>query len=93
MGDRFQLFTAFSRQGPTKVYVQHRIKEQADRISRLLKEGAYFYVCGDALHMAREVMTEITNIIAFGQNITQSQAEEAVKELRKKNRYQENVWS
>ena len=46
------LHTAFSRDGPDKVYVQQRVAETADALFSLLSAGAHFYVCGDANAMA-----------------------------------------
>ncbi len=44
--------TAFSRDGPSKVYVQQRIREQGALLWRLLDgEGAHVYVCGSASNM------------------------------------------
>ena len=46
------LHTAFSRDGPDKIYVQQRVAETADALFSLLSVGAHFYVCGDASAMA-----------------------------------------
>ncbi|KAG0634267.1 hypothetical protein HOY80DRAFT_1099598 [Tuber brumale] len=93
LGDSFSLITAFSRDGPEKVYVQHRLKEHAKEVNELLAQGGYFYVCGDAAHMAREVNTSLGNIIARERGLTETQGEEIVKRLRSSNLYQEDVWS
>ncbi|HLH54693.1 MAG TPA: sulfite reductase subunit alpha [Verrucomicrobiae bacterium] len=50
-----RLDTAFSRDQPEKIYVQHRMREQARELFKWLEEGAYFYVCGDAARMAKDV--------------------------------------
>ena len=50
-----RLDTAFSRDQAEKVYVQHRMKEQAKELWAWLQGGAYFYVCGDAHRMAKDV--------------------------------------
>jgi NADPH-ferrihemoprotein reductase len=93
MGDNFELVTAFSREGPKKVYVQHRLKEHAKQINELLEQKAYFYVCGDAAHMAREVNAVLIQIIAGERGIPEAKAEEIVKQMRAANQYQEDVWS
>ncbi|QIW14974.1 sulfite reductase [Pasteurellaceae bacterium RH1A] len=41
-----ELFTAFSRDQAEKIYVQDALKAEADLVWSLIKEGAYFYVCG-----------------------------------------------
>jgi NADPH-ferrihemoprotein reductase len=79
---------AFSRDGPKKVYVQHRLKEQEKQINELLEKKAYFYVCGDAANMAREVSAVLAQIIANQRNIPEAKAEEIVKGMRAANQYQ-----
>ncbi|KFY87649.1 hypothetical protein V500_06846, partial [Pseudogymnoascus sp. VKM F-4518 (FW-2643)] len=93
LGDNFELITAFSRDGPKKLYVQHRLKENAKLVNELLEKKAYFYVCGDASHMAREVNAVLATIIAEHRGITEQKAEDVVKSMRSANQYQEDVWS
>ncbi|KAI9851924.1 MAG: NADPH-cytochrome P450 reductase [Thelocarpon superellum] len=94
LGPAFELVTAFSRDGPKKVYVQHRLREHGAEINRLLQqEKAYFYVCGDAANMAREVSATLCQIISEQRGISEGKAEEIVKALRSSNQYQEDVWS
>ena len=87
------MHVAFSREGPKKVYVQHKIKENAATVNRLLEQKAYFYVCGDAANMAREVNTLLGQIIAEQRGVSEAKGEEIVKQLRASNLYQEDVWS
>ncbi|CAI5975021.1 unnamed protein product [Closterium sp. NIES-64] len=50
------LHVAFSRDGPSKVYVQHLLKQQAERVWQVVgRRGGSVYVCGDAKAMARDV--------------------------------------
>lgn len=88
MGDSFEMITAFSREGQKKVYVQHRLKEQAKLVNELLEKKAYIYVCGDAANMAREVNTVLAQIIAEQRGIPETKAEEIVKNMRAANQYQ-----
>lgn len=88
MGDKFALITAFSREGSKKVYVQHRLKEHAKEVNELLQQKAYFYVCGDAANMAREVNATLANILSEQRGIPESKAEEVVKSMRAANQYQ-----
>jgi cytochrome P450/NADPH-cytochrome P450 reductase len=57
-----QLHTAFSRAGDRKVYVQDRIREQADEVWQLLQEGAIVYVCGDGSRMEPDVRRALSDI-------------------------------
>ncbi|KAF2396501.1 hypothetical protein EJ06DRAFT_524484 [Trichodelitschia bisporula] len=93
LGDNFEIHTAFSREGPKKVYVQHMMRANAAEINRLLEQRAYFYVCGDAANMAREVNTILGQIIAEQRGVPESKGEEVVKAMRASNQYQEDVWS
>jgi len=61
------LHTAFSREGPQKVYVQQRLREVGGEVWRLMEAGGHFYVCGDAGSMAGAVEATLLDIIA--QNI------------------------
>ncbi|CAG8947122.1 unnamed protein product, partial [Penicillium salamii] len=50
-----RLDLAFSRDQEKKIYVQSRMLEQGAELYAWLQEGAYFYVCGDASRMAKDV--------------------------------------
>ncbi|KAJ4351495.1 uncharacterized protein N0V89_006838 [Didymosphaeria variabile] len=93
LGDNFVMHTAFSRDGSKKVYVQHKLEENGEEVNKLLEQKAYFYVCGDAAHMAREVNTLLGKIIAKYRGVDESRGEEIVKAMRASNQYQEDVWS
>lgn len=87
------MHTAFSRDGPNKVYVQHKLEENGEEVNKLLEQKAYFYVCGDAANMAREVNTLLGKLIAKYRGVDASRGEEIVKAMRASNQYQEDVWS
>lgn len=57
-----RLDLAFSRDQSYKIYVQHRMLEQAKELWSWLQNGAYFYVCGDARHMAKDVHRTLIEI-------------------------------
>jgi len=57
-----RLDLAFSRDQPNKIYVQNRMEENAREIWSWLQNGAYFYVCGDAKHMAKDVHQTLISI-------------------------------
>ncbi|KAK3709465.1 hypothetical protein LTR37_010838 [Vermiconidia calcicola] len=93
LGDQFEIVTAFSRDGPQKVYVQHRLKEKAEEVNKLLEQKAYFYVCGDAANMARDVNETLSQLISDQRGVSKQKGEEIVKSMRAANQYQEDVWS
>ena len=47
--------TAFSRDQAEKIYVQDRMRENGAEFWKWLQEGAFFYICGDAKRMAKDV--------------------------------------
>ncbi len=61
-GRLHRLDLAFSRDQPEKIYVQHRLKENAKEMWAWLQTGAYFYVCGDAHRMAKDVHQALIDI-------------------------------
>ncbi len=61
-GKLHRLDLAFSRDQPEKIYVQNRMLEQAKELWSWLQNGAYFYVCGDAKRMAKDVHQTLINI-------------------------------
>jgi sulfite reductase (NADPH) flavoprotein alpha-component len=61
-GTLTKLDVAFSRDQAHKVYVQDRMQENGAELWKWLQEGAYFYVCGDAKRMARDVHQKLIDI-------------------------------
>ena len=49
-----QLDVAFSRDQQKKIYVQDRLRQNAEQVWQWLEQGACFYVCGDMSRMAKE---------------------------------------
>ncbi len=83
---------AFSRDTDRKVYVQHRMKERAKDLYAWLEEGAYFYVCGDASRMAKDVHQALIEVVAEQGGRSAEDAEAYVKALQKERRYQRDVY-
>ena len=84
--------TAWSRQGQEKVYVQHKLRENAADVWQWLQNGAHVYVCGDALRMAKDVEQALLDIIAAHGNMSLDDADEYLSELRENKRYQRDVY-
>ena len=87
-----RLDTAFSRDQAKKVYVQDRMQERAKELFGWLERGAYFYVCGDATRMAKDVEMALLDVIAKGSNGTLEHAAEYLAEMKKHKRYQRDVY-
>ena len=61
-GKLHRLELAFSRDQSYRIYVQHRMMDAAKELWSWLQRGAYFYVCGDARHMAKDVHQALIDI-------------------------------
>ena len=86
------LDTAFSRDQAKKIYVQDKMQEKAAELYAWLERGAFFYVCGDATRMAKDVETALLDVIAKGSNGTLEHAEEYLATMKKQKRYQRDVY-
>jgi sulfite reductase (NADPH) flavoprotein alpha-component len=87
-----RLDTAFSRDQPEKVYVQHRMRESAGELWAWLQEGAHLYVCGDAQRMARDVDMALTFLIAKHGRMEWADAKAYLATLGREGRYQRDVY-
>ncbi|OHE71163.1 MAG: hypothetical protein A2007_04645 [Verrucomicrobia bacterium GWC2_42_7] len=83
---------AFSRDQEYKVYVQDRIRENGKEIWTWLKNGAAFYVCGEASRMAKDVEKTLLDIIKKHGDLSQEQAEDFFKYMKKSKQYQKDVY-
>ena len=83
---------AFSRDQPEKVYVQHRMREQAHDLWDWLEQGAEFFVCGDKERMAADVDRELHQIAETVGGRTPDQAREYIDEMRRSKRYKRDVY-
>ena len=88
-----ELSVAFSRAGPDKVYVQHLIGRQKDRVWALIGQGAIIYVCGDGGRMEPDVKAAL---MAIHRDKTGGDADAAARwidDLGARNRYVLDVWA
>jgi len=87
-----RLDVAFSRDQAAKIYVQHRMREQARDLWAWLQEGAEFFVCGDKERMAADVDHELHHIAETVGGLSADQARSYVEDLRKTKRYKRDVY-
>jgi sulfite reductase (NADPH) flavoprotein alpha-component len=91
-GTLTRLSTAWSRDGTSKVYVQDCMREAGPELWAWLKDGAHFYVCGDAKRMAKDVETALVEISAKAGQMSEAAAKSFVAELKETGRYQADVY-
>ena len=89
---KLSLDLAFSRDQENKVYVQHKLLMQASKIWHWLQEGAYFYICGDAKQMSKDVEKTLEQIICSQGRLNQEEALSYIKTLKKQKRYVKEVY-
>jgi len=91
-GHLSRLTLAWSRDGDQKIYVQDRMRDSGRDLWEWITEGAYIYVCGDAKRMAKDVELALVDIVAQHGARTPEEASAFVMELKKKGRYQQDVY-
>jgi sulfite reductase (NADPH) flavoprotein alpha-component len=87
-----RLDLAWSRDQEQKVYVQHRMLEQAKELFGWLEDGAGFCVCGDAARMARDVDAALHRVIETGGGRSPDDAAHYVARLKSEKRYLRDVY-
>ena len=91
-GQLAHLDLAFSRDQAEKIYVQHRMAEQASELWKWLESGAHFYVCGDASRMAKDVDAALHKLIETAGGKSTEEAAAYVARLKTEKRYQRDVY-
>ncbi len=87
-----RLDLAFSRDQAEKIYVQTRMAEHGKTLFEWLERGAYFYVCGDANRMAKDVDKTLHQIIAEHGELDEQGARDYVEAMKKAKRYVRDVY-
>lgn len=83
---------AFSRDQQQKIYVQHRLQEQASEVYEWLQQGAVIYVCGDEKAMAKDVHEALLQIIEQQGNKSREEAIDTLAQYQQQKRYQRDVY-
>ena len=91
-GTLSKLDVAFSRDTDQKVYVQHKIAENSEQFNQWIENGGAIYVCGDESKMAKDVHLAIREVLMKEQNLSEEDAEEYLKQLKRDKRYQRDVY-
>jgi sulfite reductase (NADPH) flavoprotein alpha-component len=82
---------AFSRDQAEKVYVQHIVRQQAERLDQWLQKGARIYLCG-GLAMGREVEHAVQDVLAEQRGLNPEAAAESFAELRREGRILKDLY-
>ncbi|WP_062978211.1 bifunctional nitrate reductase/sulfite reductase flavoprotein subunit alpha [Nocardia flavorosea] len=91
-GHLARLDLAFSRDQRERIYVQHRMIEHGAELWSWLREGAHFYVCGDAARMAADVDDALLRIARVHGNLDEDGAVAFKKQLVAEKRYVRDVY-
>lgn len=91
-GHLYKIDLAFSRDQANKIYVQDRMRENAAEIWEWINAGGYFYVCGDASRMAKDVNRALTDIVREQGGMEEAEAIAYVKQMQKEKRYGRDVY-
>jgi sulfite reductase (NADPH) flavoprotein alpha-component len=83
---------AFSRDQQEKVYVQHRMAEEAEELWQWINKGAYIYVCGTKDPMSYDVEKTLLAIIANKLNSTEDAARNYLELMEAEGRYAKDVY-
>jgi sulfite reductase (NADPH) flavoprotein alpha-component len=85
-----KLSCAFSRDQAEKDYVQHHLLRSKSELSEWLRDGAFFYVCGDAHAMAPDVHAALVDILSQDQPPEDARAE--IAQMEREGRYLKDVY-
>ncbi|MCL4114253.1 UNVERIFIED_CONTAM: hypothetical protein GTU68_038130 [Idotea baltica] len=83
---------AFSRDQAEKVYIQHKLYEEAEAVYKWIKEGATLYICGDINNLAKDVHNTLVQIISEQSGKSIEDAETELDEMKISKKYQRDVY-
>ncbi|MEJ7912252.1 MAG: flavodoxin domain-containing protein [Chitinophagaceae bacterium] len=84
--------TAFSRDQKDKIYVQHRIRNNAPEFFEWIEKGAQIYVCGTRDPMSTDVEQTIIEVVQEQGMMDITEAREYVQKLKDTERYVQDVY-
>jgi sulfite reductase (NADPH) flavoprotein alpha-component len=88
-----KLDCAWSRDQAHKIYVQHKLLDNAAEIWKWIDgEGAQFFVCGDARRMAKDVDAALRKIVQEQGGKSVDEANAYVEQLKNDKRYKRDVY-
>lgn len=91
-GTLTKLDLAFSRDQEEKIYVQDKMLESGAELWEWINGGGYFFVCGDASRMAKDVDAALHTIAQTHGGLSEEEAVEYFKAMKKEKRYARDVY-
>ena len=90
--EKLRLDLAFSRDQEEKVYVQHKMLEASKDLWDWLQNGSFFYICGDAERMAKDVDQALLLIAQKEGGLSEEGAKAYLKSLKAEKRYRADIY-
>lgn len=88
-----KVFTAFSRDQATKIYVQDVLKQQAELVYDLLySKIGLVYVCGSSGKMPQAVRAILVDVFQSCGSMDEPAAEDYLQSMEKEGRYKQETW-
>lgn len=91
-GTLAKLSLAWSRDTDRKIYVQDRMRDEAELLWSWISQGAHIYICGDATRMAVDVETALATVCEQHGGMDSTSAKLFLKDLRGRGRFQTDVY-
>ena len=83
---------AFSRDQKEKIYVQHRLLQNANELYKWIVNGAYLYVSGTKDPMSKDVENVLLQILEEHGQQSKEAAKKYLEQLKEENRYEKDVY-
>jgi sulfite reductase (NADPH) flavoprotein alpha-component len=83
---------AFSRDQQEKIYVQHRILEQAKELFEWIKDGAFVYISGTKDPNSKDIENVLLQVIEEQGQLSKEEARKYLKQLENEDRYEKDVY-
>ena len=83
---------AFSRDGPEKEYVQHKIRTDGARVWKMLSAGARVVVAGSSESMPQDVREAFVDVLAAGSGASPEEAEARLRRMEARGEYVVEAW-
>lgn len=87
-----KLDLAFSRDQEDKIYVQHRMKEQATELYQWIESGASVFISGTKDPMCKDVENTFIQIIGEQGKKSGEEAKKYLEQLKKEGRFEKDVY-